>query len=220
MVTSGLTVFNPDVATLIEEAYERAGIEGRSGYELRSAIRSLNFLFAEWASIGFNLWTVDSGTISLVAGTSQYNLPTDTVDLIETSVRIGTINDIRIERIGVNSWNGINNKTTTGRPSQVYVERITAPRINVWPVPDQSYTFVYWRMRRIQDAGTPELTADVPFRFLPALVSGLAFHLHSKKSVIDPNRLQLLKARYSEDLANATYEDRERNSMFIKPRIK
>lgn len=219
MTTSGTTSFNPDVATIIEEAYERAGIEGRSGYELRSAVRSLNVLAAEWANIGLNLWTVERATISLVAGTDDYSLPTDTVDVIETSVQYGD-NEYKIERVGVSRWSGIVNKTTAGRPTLVYVERILAPKANFWPVPDRSYTFVYWRMRRIQDAGTPEKTLDIPFRFLPPMISGLAYHLAMKKTVPDQNRISMLKAKYDEDMANATYEDRERASLYIRPRIK
>lgn len=220
MATSGTATFNPDVANIIEEAYERAGIEGRSGYELRSATRSLNLVLTEWSNRGVNLWTLEQGTISLVAGDGQYDLPTDTVDLIQHSLRDLSGNDIDIRRISVDSWASIVNKTTSGRPTQIFIERLIAPRVNLWPVPDQEYTLVYWRMRRLQDAGTPDKTADVPFRFIPALTSGLAYHLHCKKSVIDPQRLEMLAQRYKEDWMDATYEDRERASFFIRPRVK
>lgn len=219
MATSGTTAFNPDLATIIEEAYERAGIEGRSGYELRSAVRSLNIMVAEWANIGLNLWTVERGTLALTSGTSQYSLPTDTVDLIEQGILVSS-QEYRLKRIGVSEWASIVNKSTPGRPTQVYVERIIAPRLNVWPVPDQAYTMVYWRLRRIQDAGTPDKTLDLPFRFVPAMIAGLAYHLACKKSVIDAQRVELLKRAYDEALMNATYEDRERNSFYIRPRIK
>lgn len=220
MATSGTATFNPDVATLIEEAYERAGIEGRSGYELRSALRSLNLVFMDWANKGVNLWTLEQGEISLVAGDGQYDLPADTVDILEHSIRDSSGHDVRITRISFDSYAGIVDKTSQGRPSQIHVDRQITPRVNLWPVPDTTYTLVYWRMRRIQDAGTPDKTADVPFRFIPALVSGLAYYLHTKKSVIDPVRLAELEKQALRDWDNATYEDRERASFYMRPRIK
>ena len=187
MATSGTTAFNMDFTEIAEEAYERAGSEMRSGYDLRTARRSMNLLTIEWQNRGINLWTIDSGTISLTTGTSQYNLPADTIDLLEHVVRTdsGDTNkqsDININRVSVSTYSSIPNKLTRGRPLQVWIERLRdTPRINVWPVPDSNnYTFVYYRMRRIEDAGNGVETADMNFRFLPCLVSGLAYQLAMK----------------------------------------
>ena len=174
MATSGTTAFNLDFTEIAEEAWERAGSEMRSGYDLRTARRSMNLLTIEWQNRGINLWTIDSGTVSLTTGTSQYTLPADTIDLLEQAIRTDSGNttkqsDINISRISVSTFSSIPNKLTRGRPVQVWIERLTdAPKINVWPVPDSNdYTFVYWRMRRVEDAGSGIETADMNFRFLP-----------------------------------------------------
>ena len=154
MATSGTTAFDMDFTEIAEEAWERAGREMRSGYDLRTARRSMNLMMIEWQNRGINLFTIDSGTISLVQGTAQYNLPTDTIDLLEQVVRTGSgVNqqDLTINRISVSTYASIPNKNATGRPIQVWIERLVdQPRINVWPVPESNdYTFAYWRMRRI-----------------------------------------------------------------------
>jgi len=224
MATSGTTAFNMDFTEIAEEAYERAGSEMRSGYDLRTARRSMNLLTIEWQNRGINLWTIDSGTISLTTGTSQYNLPADTIDLLEHVVRTnsGSTNnqsDININRISVSTYSSIPNKLTRGRPLQVWIERLNTPRINVWPVPDSNdYTFVYYRMRRIEDAGSGVETADVSFRFLPCLVSGLAYQLAMKDPKLAP-RLPILKAEYEGQFELAAGEDREKASFRITPRI-
>ena len=181
MATSGTATFNMDFAEIAEEAWERAGREMRSGYDLRTARRSMNLLTLEWQNRGINLWTIDSSTVSLTTGTSQYTLPADTIDLLEQVIRTDSGNttkqsDLNMSRISVSDYSSIPNKLTRGRPIQVWVERlVAAPRINVWPVPDSNdYTFVYWRMRRIEDAGNGVETADMNYRFLPSLVAGLA----------------------------------------------
>jgi hypothetical protein len=223
MATSGTTTFDPDVATLIEEAFDNAGYEGRSGYEYRTAARSLNFLMTEWSNLGLNLWAVDEETIPLVAGDGQYDLATDTVDMIDQVIRNNsTGQDYRISRIGVGSWAGISNKTQAGeRPNQVYVERLLAPRVNVWPVPDNAnYSLVYWRLRRLQDAGTPDKTIDVPFRFVPAMAAGLSWKLSMKRRSPDYNRVQMLKTVYEEQLGLAMAEDRGREPFFIYPSVR
>lgn len=221
MTTSATTTFNPDIATLIEEAFDTAGYEGRSGYEYRTAARSLNFLMAEWSNLGLNLWAIDQQSIPLVAGDGQYDLPTDTVDIIDQVIRIGD-SDYRIARIGVGSWAAISNKTQqSNRPNQIYVERLIAPRVNVWPVPeDSSCTLVYWRLRRLQDAGTPDKTADVPYRFLSALAAGLSWKLALKKRDPDWNRVTALKQTYEEQLGLAMAEDRGRESFFLFPSVR
>lgn len=225
MTTSGTTAFNLDLAEIVEEAFERCGSELRSGYDLRTARRSLNLLFADWSNRGINLWTVAQGTIPLVQGTATYNLPTDTVDLLEHVVRTGagtasTQTDLTITRISVSTYSTIPNKLTQARPIQVYVNRqAPTPTITVWPVPDRSstYQFVYWYLRRIQDAGDGANTMDIPFRFLPPLVSGLAYYL-ALKVPSGYERLQTLKAQYDQDWMMAAEEDREKAAVRFVPR--
>lgn len=221
MATSGTTAFNMDFTEIAEEAWERAGREMRSGYDLRTARRSMNLLTIEWQNRGINLWTIDSGTISLTTGTGQYILPADTIDLLEHVIRTGsgtTQQDLTITRISVSTYASIPNKTNTGRPIQVWIERLRdAPRINVWPVPDSDdYTFAYWRMRRIEDAGSGVQTADMNFRFLPCLVAGLAYHIAMKVPELAP-RLPILKEAYMEQFDLAAGEDREKASVRFVP---
>jgi hypothetical protein len=225
MAISGTTAFNMDLTELVEEAFERCGSELRSGYDLRTARRSLNLLFADWANRGINMWTFEQGTIPLVPGTATYNLPADTVDLMEHVIRTGagsasTQADLNITRISVSTYATIPNKLQQARPIQVWIERLQdAPRITVWPVPDnsQTYTFVYWRLKRIDDAGTGVNTMDVPFRFLNCMVAGLAYYLAMKL----PNgtqRLEVLKAQYDEAWDLASTEDREKAAVRFVPR--
>lgn len=225
MSTSGTTAFNLDLTELVEEAFERAGSEMRTGYDLKTARRSLNLMFTEWANRGINMWTIESGEIALVAGTGQYDLPADTVDLIEHVVRTGNGNtstqaDLSVSRISVSTYASIPNKLVTGRPIQVYIDRVAPiPNINVWPVPDgtQTYTLVYWRLRRIQDAGGGVNTMDVPFRFLNCMVAGLAFML-SMKVPGGMDRLGVLKQQYDEAWDVAATEDRDKSSIRFVPR--
>lgn len=232
MTTSGTSSFDIQLTDMFEEAYERAGSEMRSGYDFRTARRSFNLLTMEWASRGINLWTVESGTIPLVAGTATYNLPVDTIDLIEHVIRqnpgnASTQTDISISRISVSTYSTIPNKLNTGRPIQVYINRqsgattptgIQYPTITVWPVPaDNSYTFVYWRLRRLQDAGNGDGTADIPFRFVPALVAGLAYQIAMKTPEAAP-RLPMLQAEYDKQWQLASEEDREKAPVRFVPR--
>tara|TARA_B110000902_G_scaffold91672_1_gene108882 strand:- start:3259 stop:3945 length:687 start_codon:yes stop_codon:yes gene_type:complete len=216
MATSGTSNFVMDFTEIAEEAWERAGREMRSGYDLRTARRSFNLLTIEWQNRGINLWTVEQGSIPLLEGVSNYSLPADTIDLLEQSVRtnagsVSQQSDLSITRIGVGIYSTIPNKLTQGRPIQVYVDRQgAAPEINVWPVPsDDSYTFIYWRMRRIQDAGTGVNTPDMPFRFYPALVAGLAYNIATKVPELG-QRLPILKDQYEEQFRLAAEEDREK----------
>ena len=223
MATSGTTAFEMDFTEIAEEAWERAGREMRSGYDLRTARRSMNLMTIEWQNRGINMWTIDSGTISVTAGTAQYDLPADTIDLLDHVIRTNagnatTQSDLTISRIGVSTYASIPNKLTTGRPIQVFIERLITPRINLWPVPDTSYTFVYFRMRRVQDAGNGVETPDIVFRFLPCLVAGLAYHIAMKVPELAP-RIDMLKAAYDEQYALAAGEDREKTSENFVPRI-
>ena len=302
MSTSGTSTFNLDINDLIEEAFERCGAELRTGYDFRTARRSLNLLTIEWANKGINLWTVEQGQIPLVTGQAIYPLPLDTIDLMDSTIRQnnGTTNqiDITISRISEPTYMTIPNKLTQGRPIQVWINRqsgqsststvtvasivsatdttITVsnasnlatsgfiqigsetisypnvsgnqlincargqngttatthavsavltiqnlPSINIWPTPNapgDQYTFVYYRLRRIQDAGTGVYVQDIPFRFIPAMVAGLAYYLSMKLVGVDPNRSMTLKADYNEQFDLAAQEDREKAPLRIVPR--
>jgi hypothetical protein len=226
MTTSGTANFDLDLNEIAEEAWERCGAELRDGYSLRTTRRSLNLLFADWANRGVNLWTIDSGTINLTQGVNTYPLPADTVDLIEHVIRTGAGNvstqvDLTITRISVSTYSSIPNKLQQARPIQVWVNRqAPIPQITVWPTPDQTgvYQFVYWRLRRIQDAGAGgTYTQDIPFRFLNALVAGLAYYL-SMKIPGAADRMQVLKAQYDEAWDLASTEDRDKSAVRFVPR--
>lgn len=302
MTTSSSTTFNLDLNNLIEEAFERCGAELRTGYDMRTARRSLNLLTVEWANRGINLWTIEQGQVALITGQSTYPIPTDTIDLLDTVIRQNNAvqsnqTDINITRISESTYATIPNKLTTGRPIQVWINRqsgqtntttvtlnggITSSdtsitvsdatqlasggfikigtetigyanvvgnvltncyrgqngttaashltgvaisvqnlnSINVWPTPDAggSYTFIYWRLRRIQDAGTSGIVEpDIPFRFLPCMVAGLAFYLAQKLPDGQP-RLQFLKNEYEEQWLMASTEDREKAAIRFVPR--
>ena len=225
MATSGTATFNMDLTELVEEAFERAGNEMRTGYDLRTARRSLNLMFTDWSNRGINLWTVEQGSQVLTPGTGTYTLPADTVDLLEHVIRTDAGSaanqaDLSISRISVSTYSSIPNKLTQGRPVQIYIDRQeSAPSISLWPVPDtaQTYTLVYWRLRRIQDAGGGANTMDVPFRFLNCLTAGLAYYLALKL----PNglgRIDLLKQQYDEAWELAATEDREKATFQLVPR--
>jgi len=301
--TSGTTTFNLDLNDLIEEAYERAGIEVRTGYEFRTARRSLNLMTIEWANRGINLWTIQEGAIALVTGQAIYPLPADTIDLLDHVIRqnngtASTQSDINISRISESTYSTIPNKLTNGRPIQVWINRQTAqtnatsvtlsstitstdttialsdtygltttgfikidsetigytnvsgnslinclrgqnsttaaahtaataiyvqnlPCINVWPTPDAGgdYTFVYWRLRRLQDAGNGVNVEDIPFRLIPCMVAGLAFYIAAKRPDADPMRVSFLKDEYEQQWLLAAQEDREKASDRFVPRV-
>lgn len=303
--TSGLSQFNLDLNELVEEAYERCGKELRSGYDLRTARRSLNLLCIEWANRGINLWTVEQGQLVMNTGQAIYPLPVDTIDLLDTVVRTnnGQGNnqiDINITRISESTYITIPNKNANGRPIQVYVNRQTGnvakiasavldgaisstdttitlvnasglptqgfinidnetigyqnivgnqilnawrgqngttaashltaaevftnnlPCINVWPTPNSpgdQYTFVYYRLRRMQDAGTGTSIEDIPFRLVTAMVAGLAYNLSVKLPDVDPNRVMMLKSEYEQQWQLAADEDREKASVRFVPRV-
>jgi hypothetical protein len=302
MSTSGTTTFNLDLNNLVEEAFERCGSQLRSGYDLKTARRSLNLLTIEWANRGINLWTIEQGQVNLVTGQPLYAIPNDTIDLLDTVVRQNNGSpsnqvDINISRISESTYSTIPNKLTTGRPIQVWINRQTAQintttvtlsasisatdtsitvsnasdlasggfiqigtetigysnvvgnvltncyrgqngttatshssgdavsvqnlnSINVWPTPDAGgapYTFIYWRMRRLQDAGNGSTEQDIPFRLLPCMVAGLAFYMGQKIPEAQP-RLQFLKSEYEEQWMMASTEDREKAPVRFVPR--
>jgi len=224
MATSGVANFNLDLAEVVEEAFERAGGELRTGYDLRTARRSLNLMFADWANRGLNMFTYEQGTQVLTPGVATYVLPADTVDLLEHVIRTGAGNvstqaDLTITRISVSTYATIPNKLQQARPIQIFIERLNTPRFTVWPVPDdsQTYTLVYYRLRRIQNAGDGVDTMDMPFRFLPCMVAGLAYHL-ALKIPGGGDRLDILKQQYDEAWALASEEDREKAAVRFVPR--
>jgi hypothetical protein len=224
MATSGTSAFNLDLTEIVEEAFERVGSEMRTGYDLRTARRSLNLLFADWANRGINMWTFEQGSQVLTPGVATYELPTDTVDLLEHVIRTGagsasTQADLTITRISVSTYATIPNKLQQARPIQIWIERLNTPRFTVWPVPDnsQTYTLVYWRMKRIQDAGNGVNTMDMPFRFIPCMVAGLAYYL-ALKVPGGAERLPVLKQQYDEAWQLASDEDREKASVRFVPR--
>jgi hypothetical protein len=229
MTTSGTTDFNLEFTEIAEEAWERAGREMRTGYDLRTARRSMNLMTIEWQNRGINMWTIDEGTVNLVQGQAEYDLPADTIDLLEHVIRTGAGNvstqaDLTITRISVSTYATIPNKLQQARPIQVWVRRLRdAPKIVVWPVPEQGtvdnpyYVFKYWRMRRVQDAGAGVQTADANFRFLPALTAGLAYHIAMKVPEL-MERIPMLKAAYDEQFDLAAGEDREKAAVRFVPR--
>jgi hypothetical protein len=302
MTTAGTSTFNLDLNDLVEEAFERAGLELRTGYDLRTARRSLNLMTIEWANRGINLWTIEQGQIVMATGQATYALPVNTIDLLDQVIRTnnGTTNqsDINISRISESTYSTIPNKLTQGRPIQVWINRQTGqsnpttsvttanvsttdttinlsttsglasagfiqldseiigyanvdgnqlincargqadttatahttgasvtvqnlPCVNVWPTPaapGDQYVLVYWRMRRIQDAGSGVTNQDIPFRFLPCMVAGLAYYVAMKKPEVDGNRVLALKAAYEEQFQLAADEDRDKAPARFVPR--
>ena len=234
MTTTGAALFNMDLSEIIEDAFERCGLEARSGYDFKTARRSLNLLLIEWASKGINLWTVEEGSIPMATGQAVYTLPIDTIDLLDQVIRTGSgqnQSDITISRISGSTYSTIPNKNALGKPIQVWINRqsgattptgVANPTINVWPTPQSpgsQYTFIYWRLRRIQDAGNAVNTQDIPFRFLPALIAGLAYYLSMKLPGVDMQRAQALKMVYDEQFDLAAQEDREKAPVRMVPRV-
>tara|TARA_R100000808_G_C2112613_1_gene126246 strand:- start:60 stop:752 length:693 start_codon:yes stop_codon:yes gene_type:complete len=225
MATSGTYTFDLDLADAMEEAFERAGRELRSGYDYRTARRSLNLLMLEWQNRGLNLWTVRNTTQALTAGTTSYTLSADVLDIVEGYIRTdaGDVTkqfDQAMTRISVSDYSQLSNKLTKSKPLQYYVERSpTGIIIHVWPSPDDqaTYTFGYYYMQRIEDAGSPASNnMDVPARFLPCLVAGLAYQISMKFPDSAP-RSQFLKADYEEQFTLAADSDRGKASLFISP---
>jgi len=219
-----MAVVTPDLPEIFEEAYERAGLEMRSGYDLKTARRSLNLLTLEWQNRGLNLFTIEDGTQALTAGTATYTLPSDTIDIIEHQLRTGTgVNqiDTAVERISVSTYAQQTNKNTQGRPTQIYVQRLpTETKVTLWPVPDNttSYTLLYYRLKGIDGlaAGIGSSITSVPPRFVPALVAGMAYYIAMKKPEVS-NRVAGLKQEYEFQFQLAAGEDEETASVRFVP---
>ena len=216
MATSNSRNFTLDVAEMIDEAYERCGLQARTGYDLRTARRSLNLMFAEWTNRGVNLWTVKSGEVNLVSGTATYSLEADVSDLLEVAVRRNST-DFEVNRISRGEYQVIPNKATTGRPSSFYLDRQIVPQVTLWPTPENSTDVLrYYYVQRIQDADSATDDVDAPFRFLPCMVSGLAYYIAMKRA---PERLQFLKSIYEEEFQRAADEDEDRVPLKLTPSI-
>jgi hypothetical protein len=221
MATSGTTTFNLDIDDVIEESFERCGIRNTKGYDLKSSRRSLNLLFSEWGNRGIHLWKVELKNQLLTAGTITYSTPTDCSDVLEAYVSTSesitsSTQDVSLTKIDRSAYAALPNKGQTGQPSQYNVDRQITPTISLYLAPDTiTYTYLkYYYIQRIQDAGAYTNQADLPYRFLPCMVSGLAFYLSQKYA---PERIQALKLLYEDELERALQEDGQRTSLYISP---
>ena len=216
MAVSGSTDFELDVTEYIEEAFERCGKEVRTGFDIRTAKRSMNLLFADWANRGLNQWTIAQTTVTVVQGQLEYPLNANTIDLLSVVVRRDS-QDYGIQRLSRDDFINIPNKTQQSRPSQWFLDRLITPILKVWPVPDNSTDqLIFNRLVRIDDADSPTNTLQIPFRFYPALAAGLAYYIAIKKA---PDRIQLLKTLYEEEMQRAIDEDRDRASFNVVPSL-
>ncbi len=217
MTVSGSTNFELDVSDYIEEAFERCGLEVRTGYDLKTAKRSLNLLFADWANRGLNQWTIAQRTQTVTQGDADITLGADVIDVLSMVVRRDST-DISMERVSRDEYLSIPNKSTQARPTQFFIDRQITPVLKIWPAPENNTDIlVYDALTRIDDADTFTNTVEVPFRFYPCLAAGLAYYLAIKKS---PDRIQLLKAIYDEEFERAMTEDRDRASFNVSPNLR
>jgi len=214
MTLSNSKDFEPDVAEYVEEAFERCGLEVRTGYDLKSARRSLNLLLAEWANRGLNQWTIKQRTLTTIAADGTYDLSADVIDILSIVVQRDST-DYSLTRLSRDGFLTIPNKTTQGRVNQFFLDRQNTPVLNVWPVPDNSTDVIYYNaLTRMDDADVYTNTLDLPFRFYPCLTAGLAYYIALKRA---PNRVQMLKAMYEEEFDRAATEDRDRSSFNVVP---
>tara|TARA_R110000803_G_scaffold76861_1_gene141639 strand:+ start:1705 stop:2376 length:672 start_codon:yes stop_codon:yes gene_type:complete len=220
MTTSSSTDFEPNVAEFVEEAFERCGLELRTGYDLKTAKRSINIMLAEWANRGLNQWTIEQTTQALTEGTNEYSLNSNVIDILDMVVR-RTVNstqtDISIDRLSRSQYINIPNKNTKARPSQFFFDKLNAPVIKIWPSPENSTdVLVFNKIVRMDDADKATNTMDMPFRFYPCFAAGLAYYLSLKKA---PQFTQQLKAIYEEEFRRASDQDEDRASFRIRPFI-
>lgn len=222
MATSGTATFTLDLLDIIEESFERVGAAVSHGFALKTARRSLDLLTKEWANRGINFWTIAESTEAIAAADTSSTLDPDTIDVLDVVWRTGSgssQNDRSMTRISVSEWASIANKNSTGQPSQFWINRLaTGPVMHIWPVPVEAGTLVYWKLRRIEDAGAYTNNMDIPPRFLPALVSGLAYYL-AIKSPGAMDRVPMLQAEYERQFQLASEEDRERASLWLVPEV-
>tara|TARA_R100001244_G_scaffold8825_1_gene10913 strand:- start:1758 stop:2453 length:696 start_codon:yes stop_codon:yes gene_type:complete len=225
MATSGTYAFTLDLSDILEEAYERAGLELRSGYDYRTARRSLDLMFLEWQNRGLNLWTVQEDTQTLTAGTGRYALSSDQLDIVEAFLRTddgdtSKQTDLTMSRISISQYSHLTNKLTQGRPVQFWVEKDPgAIALNVWPVPDSAVTYKvgYYYIQRVEDTGSPASNnVDIPSRFMPCMAAGLAYHISMKRPE-SAERVTLLKQAYEEQWNLAADADRDKTSFYVSP---
>ena len=219
MATSGTKTFQLTIADTIEEAYELAGLELRTGYDAETARRSLNIMFADWANRGVNLWTIEQVTTSLTAGTNSYTLNSYDIDIVSAVIRQvdnSTTTDLQLTRIGRTEYLNIPDKSSTGRPTQFFLDRQTTPVVKLWPTPDSvaTYSLIANTIQRIDDVTASAQDPEVPSRFIPCMASGLAYYIALKKN---PERVALLKQQYEQDFKLAADEDRNRASLHLVP---
>ena len=226
MATSGSKDFELDVADYVEEAFERCGLELRTGYDLKSAQRSLNLLLAEWANRGLNQWTIKEKTIAMVKDSASYTIdsanPTATIDVLDVFIREtlqGTTTDVPLSRMSRAEYSHVATKSTTGKPNQYFIDKQLSPTITVWPVPDKNSTYTVYLnvLSRMDDADVGANTLDVPFRFYPCLAAGLAYYIALKRA---PEKVPLLKQLYEEEFLRALSQDEPRSSFRIAPDIR
>ena len=216
MTTSSSTDFNLDVAEYIEEAFERCGLEAKTGYDLQTARRSMNIMLAEWANRGLNQWTIEQRTQALTANDSEYSLSTDIIDILSLIVRRDNT-DFSMTRISRDTFLNLPNKTSTSRPTQYFLDRQITPNLKLYPTPENSTdVIVFDALTRIQDADTQVNTMEIPFRFIPCLTAGLAYYIAMKRA---PDRIQLLKNVYEEEFERAMAEDRDRSAFNVTPKL-
>jgi len=221
MATSSSTDFEPNVAEFVEEAFERCGLELRTGYDLKTAKRSINIMLAEWANRGLNQWTIEQTTQALTEGTSSYSLNSNVIDILDMVVR-RTVNsvdtDISMSRLSRSEYINIPSKTTKSRPSQFFLDKLTTPAIKIWPAPENSTDIlVFNKIIRMDDADKATNTMDMPFRFYPCFAAGLAYYISMKRS---PERSAVLKQAYEEEFQRAMSQDEDRASFRIRPYLR
>ena len=221
MATSGSTDFEPNVTEFIEEAFERCGVELRTGYDLRTAKRSVNLMLAEWANRGLNQWTIEQATQTVAEGTTTYTLSNNVIDILDVVCR-RTVNDtqtdINMSRLSRSEYINIPNKTTKARPNQYFLDKQISPVLNIWPAPENSTdVLVFNKLVRMDDADDAKNTMDMPFRFYPCFTAGLAYYISMKKA---PEKTQLLKQIYEEEFLRAESQDEDRASFRIRPYLR
>jgi hypothetical protein len=218
MTTSSSTDFEPNVAEFVEEAFERCGLELRTGYDLKTARRSINLMLAEWANRGLNQWTIEQDTQTVTQGTAEYTLNSNVIDILDVVLRRttnGEQTDISIDRLSRSSYLNIPNKTTQSMPSQWFLDKLNSPVLKVWPTPENSTDIlVFNKMIRMDDADSGTNTMDMPFRFYPCFAAGLAYYIAIKRA---PEKVQLLKQIYEEEFDRAMSTDEDKASFRIRP---
>ena len=221
MALSGSTNFEPNVAEFVEEAFERCGLELRTGYDLKTARRSINLMLAEWANRGLNQWTIEQATQTVTEGTTDYSLNSNIIDILDVVLR-RTVNqtqtDISMNRVSRSEYINIPNKTTKARPSQFFLDKLSTPTLKIWPAPEKSTDIlVFNKIVRMDDADKPTNTMDMPFRFFPCFAAGLAYYISLKRA---PERTAQLKALYEQEFRRAADQDEDRASFRIRPSLR